>query len=194
MAEELSDIELVALIREGDERAFRLLVNRWRGRLVNFCARRIGDPVDGEEVAQEVCVILYEKIHTFRGDSQFSTWIYRIAVNRCRNRSGSWWNRLMRNGKRVSGVDRETSEITVVDSDSSPEQNMQKIQAGAILMKQLAKLPEIFREVVILRDLEDLSYDEIAAITGTSEGTVKSRISRGRAMLQETVAEVRHEF
>ncbi len=194
MGEELRDLDLVERIREGDERAFRLLVNRWRSRLVNFCARRLGNPIDGEEVAQEVCVVLYEKINTFRGDSQFSTWLYRIAVNRCRNRYGSWWSRLKRNGKRVSSVDRETSEIAVVDRDSSPEQNMQKVQAGKLLMSHLAHLPEIFREVVIFRDLEELSYEEIGAILGISEGTVKSRISRGRAMLQESVAEVRNEF
>ncbi len=194
MGEELRDLDLVERIREGDERAFRLLVNRWRSRLVNFCARRLGNPIDGEEVAQEVCVVLYEKINTFRGDSQFSTWLYRIAVNRCRNRYGSWWSSLKRNGKRVSSVDRETSEIAVVDRDSSPEQNMQKVQAGKLLMSHLAHLPEIFREVVIFRDLEELSYEEIGAILGISEGTVKSRISRGRAMLQESVAEVRNEF
>jgi len=192
--EELNDNELILRIRDGDERAFRMLVNRWRDRLVTFCSRWLGNRVDGEEVAQEVCVILYEKLHLFRGESLFSTWIYQIAVNRCRNRHGSWWNRLTRNGKRVSSVDRETSEITVVDHESSPEQSAQKSQAQAILLAAVANLPVQFREVIILRDLEDRSYDEISRITGSSEGTVKSRINRGRAMLQETLAEVRDEF
>jgi len=194
VGEEIDDLKLIESIRQGDERAFRLLVNRWRQRLVNFCSRRLGNPIDGEEVAQEVCVVLYEKLSAFRGDSQFSTWLYRIAVNRCNNRHGSWWSRLKRQGKRVSSVDRETSEIAVVDSQNSPEQNTQIVQAGKLLMDHLQTLPQNFRDVVIFRDLEDLSYEEIARITGCSEGTVKSRISRGRAMLQELVAEVRHEF
>jgi len=189
-----SDHELVTLIKNGDEPAFRVLINRYRDRLVTFCSRYLGSDTDGEDVAQEVCVLLYEKLDSFKENSQFSTWLYRIAVNRCKNRHGSWWNRLTRNGKRVSSVDRETSEITVVDSNEATDSSTQNSELSEYIMSEIAELSSQFREVILLRDLQDHTYDEIAKIVGTSVGTVKSRLSRGRKLLQTQLEGVRDEY
>jgi len=189
-----SDHELVTLIKNGDEPAFHVLINRYRDRLVTFCSRYLGSDTDGEDVAQEVCVLLYEKLDSFKENSQFSTWLYRIAVNRCKNRHGSWWNRLTRNGKRVSSVDRETSEITVVDSNEATDSSTQNSELSEYIMSEIAELSSQFREVILLRDLQDHTYDEIAKIVGTSVGTVKSRLSRGRKLLQTQLEGVRDEY
>lgn len=190
----LDDRELIEQIRDGNEGSFRILINRHRDRLVNFCVRYLGDRSEGEDIAQEVCVLLYEKLDSFRGDAQFSTWLYRIAVNRCKNRQGSWWSRLTRQGKRVSSVDRETSEIAIVDSGSSPEGSAVQSEMGEMIMNRIAELPTQFREVILLRDLEDRPYEEIAEITNSSTGTVKSRLNRARKILQTQLAEVKNEF
>ncbi len=192
--EKMDDRELIEEIRKGDQLAFRQLINRHRDRLVNFCVRYLGDREEGEDTAQEICVLIYEKLDTFRGDSQFSTWLYRIAVNRCKNHHGNWWNRLFRQGKKISSVDRETSEITVIDDESSPEKQTHESELSELIMNKITGLPEKFREVILLRDMEDRTYDEIEAITGISSGTVKSRLNRGRKLLQAQLAEVRDEF
>ncbi len=189
-----SDHELVTLIKNGDEPAFRTLIDRYRDRLVTFCSRYLGSDSDGEDIAQEVCVLLYEKLGSFKENAQFSTWLYRIAVNRCKNRHGSWWNRLTRNGKRVSSVDRDTSEITVIDDENSSDALTQNSELSEYIMTQIGELAPQFREVILLRDLQDHTYDEIAKIVDASVGTVKSRLSRGRKLLQTQLEGVRNEY
>ncbi len=194
MEDQRSDHELVTLIKNGDKPAFRALIDRYRDRLVTFCSRYLGSDSDGEDVAQEVCVLLYEKLDSFKENAQFSTWLYRIAVNRCKNRHGSWWNRLTRNGKRVSSVDRDTSEITVIDDENSSDAMTQNSELSEYIMTQIGELAPQFREVILLRDLQDHTYDEIAKIVGASVGTVKSRLSRGRKLLQTQLEGVRNEY
>ncbi len=194
MSKTVDDHELIEQIKTGDEAAFRLLINRHRDKLVNFCVRFLGSQSEGEDVAQEVCLVLYEKIGSFKGESQFSTWLYRIAVNRCKNRYGSWWSRLTRTGQRVSSVDRDTSEVTVIDTNFASDSQTERSELSEYLMGLITALPTQFREVILLRDLEDHSYEEIAEITNSSLGSVKSRLNRGRKMLQTQIAEVRDEY
>lgn len=195
MAETIkSDGELIDCFVKGSDNCFTQLINRHRNQLVNFCTHYLGSAEEGEDVAQDICVLLYDALHSFREESQFSTWLYRIAVNRCKNRHGSWWRRLTRQGKRVSSVDRETSEITVVDEDFSPEDAAHMKEKEILLRSALAELDDGFKEVVILRDLEEKSYQEIAEIMGLEVGTVKSRIARGRKMVMGKLQGVRHEF
>jgi RNA polymerase sigma-70 factor, ECF subfamily len=189
-----SDLILVKKAKAGDETAFRNLINRHRDRLVNFCIRYLDSRSEGEDIAQEICVVLYEKLGTFNEKSQFSTWLYRIAVNRCKNRYGSWWNRLTRQGKRVSSVDRETSEITIIDSTETTDRSSEKSELSEFLMSTIATLQPQFREVILLRDLEGYSYEEVAQMTNSSLGSVKSRLNRARTLLQTMLAEVRDEY
>ncbi len=189
-----SDLELVRKAKSGDEAAFRNLINRHRDRLVNFCVRYLDSRSEGEDIAQEICVVLYEKLGTFNEKSQFSTWLYRIAVNRCKNRYGSWWSRLTRQGNRVSSVDRETSEITIIDSTETTDAHSETSELNEYLMSKIATLQPQFREVILLRDLEGYSYEEVSEMTNSSLGSVKSRLNRARKLLQTELAEVRDEY
>ena len=186
--------DLVACFCAGSDSCFTQLINRHRHELVNFCTKFLGDYSDGEDVAQDICVSLYESLHHFRQEATFTTWLYRVAINRCKNRYSSWWQRLTRTSKRVSSVDRDTSEIILIDEDFSPEKATLIKERELLLRSAIAELDIRFKEVVILRDIEDKSYDEIGAILAIETGTVKSRLARGRKMVMGKLQGVRDVF
>jgi len=138
-----------------------------------------------EDVAQEVFIKAYRNWDSFRGDSSAYTWLYKITVNLCRDKARSaWWRRLLpsedpRAGTAAGGVDQ------MVPPEEGPEEAALKSDRRDALMQQVMKLPEAYREVVVLFYYQDLSTVEIADITGQNENTVKTRLFRARAMLKE---------
>ncbi len=148
----------------------------------------LGNREEALDVSQEVFLTIYRKLHTFRGDSSIKTWIYRIAANRASNRF-RWWNRLRRRG--TISLEEHLSKIPDCDHSLDLKSNIQSPEE-ALLMKEereeiermLLQLPLQHRIGVILRDIDGLSYEEIAASMQVSVGTVKSRIARGREMLK----------
>jgi RNA polymerase sigma-70 factor (ECF subfamily) len=174
-----------------DERAFNELVRVYERRIFALMLRMIGNPSEAEDLAQDVFVQVFKAIGTFRGDSKLSTWIYRIAVNLCKNRTK--YLRVRHSGEedeleavaeRVPLGEGGRSNVGHVER---PDEMVAGKQVEQIVQRAILALEPEFRECLVLRDVEELSYEEIGEITGLPPGTVKSRIHRGRATLREIV-------
>lgn len=184
----LSDRKLVRNLRRRDEDAFRELVRVYQHRVFNIVYRILGDREEAEDVAQEVFVAIFKHIDSFRGDAKFSTWVYRIATNQARNRLKYHARRHRRDHQNYE----DAPESAHQDSDFAgtipqPEDAVLGRELEKIIQEGLAELGEIHRTIIVLRDVELLSYQEIAEIVELPEGTVKSRLFRARVALKEYV-------
>lgn len=183
----LGERRLLRRLRDRDERAFREMVEAYGDPIYNLTFRMLGDSAEAEDVAQEVFITVFKQIESFRGDSKFSTWIYRIAANHCKNRIKYLARR--RDRQRGEYVD-ETSDgdgaaqHVAAAPAPAPDRQLAGAELERIVQQTIAALDEDQRLLVILRDIEDLSYGEIAEITGLAEGTVKSRLHRARMALR----------
>jgi RNA polymerase sigma-70 factor (ECF subfamily) len=185
------EARLVARLIARDERAFNALVRGYERRVFALILRMIGSRPEAEDLAQEVFVQVFKAIGSFRGESKLSTWIYRIAINLCKNRSKYLRVRHAGEQDQLDEVQEhaglaEARRANVAQIER-PDEMMAGKQVERIVQKAILELEPSFRECLVLRDVEDLSYDEIGAITGLPEGTVKSRIHRARAQLKELV-------
>lgn len=168
--------------------SFEELFERYRALVFQLAYRMLGDREEALDVSQEVFLTIYRKLHHFRGDSSLKTWIYRIVINRAANRC-RWWNRLRRRGT-VSLDEHLSTECsrsvaeTLESQGRSPEQSLLVEEERAEIERSLLSLPVQQRGAVIMRDIEGLSYEEIAEAMDVSLGTVKSRIARGREELK----------
>ena len=185
------EARLVERLVARDERAFNTLVKAYERRVFALVLRMIGNRAEAEDLAQEVFVQVFKAIGTFRGESKLSTWIYRIAINLCKNRTK--YLRVRHAGEqdelevlqeRVPMGQGTHSNVAHIDR---PDEMMAGKQVEHIVQQAILQLEPTFRECLVLRDVEELSYEEIGAITGLPEGTVKSRIHRARAQLKELV-------
>jgi RNA polymerase sigma-70 factor, ECF subfamily len=189
--EETEEAKFVARLVARDEGAFNELVVAYERRVFALVFRMIGRREEAEDLAQEVFVQVFKAIDQFRGESKLSTWIFRIAVNLCKNRAKYLSRRRSNDQDDVHEMaDRMSGEggkgVTVGDI-SRPDEILEGVQLERIVKRAIAEVDPDFREVLILRDVEDMSYDEIAHVTGLAEGTVKSRIFRARAQLRALV-------
>lgn len=182
--EEISDEDLMEYLQAGHERAFNELVKRYKDRLHNFLYRYTHNHQDCEDLVQETFLRVYRSKHSYERIARFSTWMYTIALNLARS--------LYKKKQRMTTIsihkdptDPEDRPMPLEDKDILPDQELQEKMSVEMLEKALMDLNEDFREVVVLRDIQQLAYEEIADITDTPMGTVKSRINRGRAHLQE---------
>jgi len=177
----------VELARQGDRQAFNRLVLRYQNMIVSLCNHLLGNKNDGDDAAQDAFVKAYLQIGTFRGDARFSTWLYTIAVNVCRNRQRSFWQRLFKQSSTVGipGIDDDSSEmIEIIDSSPLPSQELEKKELRDQIKRAIKMLPCRYRELIVLRDIKQFRYDEIAVIMNVPEGTIKSGIARARLALQ----------
>ncbi len=185
------ETKLVARLIARDERAFNELVRAYEGRVLGLVMRMLGSRAEAEDLAQEVFVQVFKAIGTFRGDSKLSTWIYRIAINLCKNRSK--YLRVRHDGEQdeleavAERVPLGQARGANVAQVARPDEMMSGKQVERIVQRAILALEPSFRECLVLRDVEELSYEEIEQITGLATGTVKSRIHRARAMLREIV-------
>ena len=179
------DEELIAALREGAEEAYERLIVLYQQPVYNLVHRLMTDPSDACDVVQEVFLKIFRNIRLFRGNSSLKTWIYRIAVNEAYNHR-RWFSR--HQGQEV-GIGRDDNsksfENTFSDPGRSPFDLTLDHEKRALIEEALDKLNPNFRAAVILRDVEDLSYEEIAVVLDVSLGTVKSRILRGREALRK---------
>ena len=185
----MSDVEraLIRRLRDRDERAFRELLELHRDRVFNITYRMLGNRSEAEDVSQEVFITVFKTIDSFREESKFSTWLYRVAVNHTKNRI----KYLARRHERDRDELDETSSQTTGAVNGAPVRTPQpdkalaSAQMEALLQEAIDSLDEDQRAVVILRDVEDLSIEEICEITGLPDGTVKSRLHRARLVLRK---------
>lgn len=180
MSERDVDAELVARVQQGDKRAFDLLVLKYQRKIMRLLSRMLRDPGDVEDVAQEAFIKAYRALPQFRGDSAFYTWLYRIAINTARN-----WQAA--NARRPSAPyvieteDGETfSQIDNLTDISTPESLMASRQIVETVNSAIGTLPEELRTAIILREIEGMSYEDIAQTMQCPIGTVRSRIFRAR--------------
>src|SRR5688572_20330197 len=186
----MSEVEhsLLKRLRERDERAFRELIAAHRDRVFNITYRMLGRRDEAEDVAQEVFITVFKQIDNFRGDSKFSTWLYRVAVNHCKNRIKYLARRHDRDKDEYDeGSQGNSSGNGAIGTTvpSSPDRALEGAQMEKVLAEAINSLDEEQRLVVILRDVEDLSIEEICAITELPDGTVKSRLHRARLVLRK---------
>jgi len=181
------DALLIKAFQRGDRKAFDQLVVRHKDRIFNLCYRFLGDYEEANDSAQETFVKAYGRLNAFRLESAFSTWLYRIAVNTCKNKLGSSAYKVKH--KTVSldnpGPDEDGPlTLEIQNGAPSPLARMEEKERMRHIQTALDALPADFKMVVALRDMEGLSYEDIAEIAGVNLGTVKSRIARARAELR----------
>jgi RNA polymerase sigma-70 factor (ECF subfamily) len=176
---------LLRRLRDRDERAFRELVETHRDRVFNITYRMLGDRAEAEDVAQEVFISVFKTIDTFREEAKFSTWLYRVTVNHCKNRIKYLARRHDRDRDELDETSHETNGAAGVPRHVQPDRALEGAQLEVLLQEAIAHLDDDQRVVVVLRDVEDLSIEEICDITGLPDGTVKSRLHRARLVLRK---------
>ena len=179
----MSDEDLMSQFQAGTVEAFDILVGRYKDPLTNYIYRFLGDMKECEDLLQETFLRVSRNRHSYRRIARFSTWLYTIAGNLARSEYRKRKRRRISSLQSVNKNDEEY-EMEVPDETFSPDKDTESSIQDFYIQDALTKIPEEFREVVVLRDVQQLSYEEIAEITGLPMGTVKSRINRGRTKLQ----------
>jgi RNA polymerase sigma-70 factor (ECF subfamily) len=170
------DSDLIGRFKKGDPSAFEAVVRKYQDRVYNLCRYMLRDPRDAQDAAQDAFLKAYKALKDFRPDSSLYRWIYRIAVTTCLD---------YRRKSRREVLSRSEPLSEDLSSDEPiPEQHCQSGEIPDSLQLALQKLPEKLRATIVLREIENLSYEEIAEVLHTSSGTVKSRISRAREQLR----------
>ena len=183
------DKRLIRRLKQRDEQAFRTVVTRYQHKVYNLVYRMLGDPHEAEDVAQEVFITVLKNIDSFRGDAQFSTWLFRIAVNHSKNRIKFLKRRAAGRTHHIEDVpEGAVTHNPFGAAIAGPDTQAMGHQLEGVIQRALARLDPEHREMVILRDVQNLSYQEIQEITGLGLGTVKSRIHRARVALKEEVS------
>jgi RNA polymerase sigma-70 factor (ECF subfamily) len=180
--------KLVRALRQRDEEAFSELVRVYQHKVFNVIYRILGDRQEAEDVAQEVFVAVFKYIDSFRGESKFSTWLYRIATNRAKNRIKYLARRSQYKHQDIA----DTPESKINSNPFGggmfqPDETALGNELHEILKEGLASLSEEHRAVIVLRDVEDMTYQEISEVLEVAEGTVKSRLYRARVTLKDYV-------
>ncbi len=185
MSDREVDQQLVERVQRGDKRAFDLLVSKYQRKLGRLLSRFIRDPSEVEDVTQEAFIKAYRALPGFRGDSAFYTWLYRIGINTAKNH-------LVAMGRRApTSTELDAEEAEGVEAGeqlrdlNTPENQMMSRQVGDTVNQTLQELPEELRTAITLREIEGLSYEEIAAVMQCPVGTVRSRIFRAREAVAE---------
>lgn len=183
------DEKAVARFLGGDPTGFEQIVRHYSGMVFALAARLVG-PWDAEEVVQETFLRAWRGLETFRGDASLKTWLYTIALNRTRARQGSLarMRKVFASPRATAEEDKPWPGEEAPDTSASPEDQAVALEQRARLRRAIRNLPEEFRHAVVLRDLEGLSYDDIARVLCVPIGTVRSRIARGRAALVEELS------
>lgn len=187
--EALSDEELMLLFQRDVRLAFDLLVERFQNPLMNYIFRFTGNKEDAADILQDTFIRVYRKKHLYRTIARFSTWVYTIAGNLAKSELRRGHRKYIRPIERKKDNDEEWS-IPLPDGEPLPDRVADSNIVYERIQKALLQLPDVFREAVVLRDIQELSYEEIAEIVEMPIGTVKSRISRGRLQLKEILKDL----
>jgi RNA polymerase sigma-70 factor (ECF subfamily) len=178
----ITDEQLIAKFQAGDLGAFDQIVERYQGQLINFVGRLLNDRNAAEDIVQETFLRVYRNKHRYKEIARFSTWIYTIAGNLARTELR---RRKIRNFFSISQRGEGEKDYEIPDTDIDVEKSVEGSLVKEMILREVMKLPVYFREVIILRDLQDLSYEEISQILNVPLGTVKSRVNRGRSQIQK---------
>ncbi len=181
------EAELVTELQCGSDAAFDWLVTHYHAPVYSLIFGVIGDSADAADVTQEVFLKAFRGIRGFRRGSSLKTWLYRIALREALNQRRWWWRHRRQQTSIDAGSDAQHAPLELEDLAASPFDQLATREVQAVVHRALRAVPEVFRSAVILRDLEGLSYEEVAEVLEVSVGTVKSRILRGRRALREVL-------
>ena len=184
------DIGLVQRVQRGDKTAFDLLVRKYQHKVVKLVSRYMRDTADAEDVAQEAFIKAYRALPQFRGDSAFYTWLYRIAINTAKNAIVSRDRSPVEFDLDMQNVEESNSMQLRLADPETPESLLQTEEIRSTVNQAIESLPEDLRTAIVLRELEGLSYEEIAAAMECPVGTVRSRIFRAREAIDKRLREV----
>jgi RNA polymerase sigma-70 factor (ECF subfamily) len=178
---------LLRRLRDRDERAFRELLEEHRDRVYNITFRMLGNRAEAEDVAQEVFISVFKNVDSFREESKISTWLYRVTVNHCKNRIKYLARRHDRDRDELDETSHQANGAIAGPQRraAQPDRALEGAQMEVILQEAIQSLDDEHRIVVVLRDVEDLSIEEICDITKLPDGTVKSRLHRARLALRK---------
>lgn len=179
------DAQLVARSLKQDHEAFGQLIDRHATAIVNLAYRMVGNRAEAEDLAQETFLSAFKALSTFRADSKFSTWLYRIATNKCKD-----WLRVKRPGQAQHDVDVEEGLDVYVAEERTPEHLLSQQQVAQELEQAIQRLPPLYREAFVLKHIEGLSYEEMQEILGVNSDTLKMRVYKGRVQLSRELAEL----
>lgn len=180
---EMNEEEIIQRIKDGENEHFDILIRKYRDRVFRYAYSNLGDYDDALEAAQDIFVSVFKSLKNFRGESKFSTWLYSITSNYCKN--------FKRKKRRMNVIsifrndDDMASELPIIDERENLEKKFELDNTYEIATEELQKLPDDYRNILVLRDIEGYTYDEIAEILKISLSNVKVRIHRGRAMLKQ---------
>jgi len=182
------DLQYVILCQKGDTEAFGVLVERHQKKMLNIAFRMLGDYDGACDVTQEAFFAAYKSIKKFQAEAKYSTWLYRIVVNHCKNRlkqlrGTTRYENFSLDDSGEAKTDELRNQLTA--NDANPGTEMEKRERDAQVQQCITSLDEEYREVVILRDIQGLTYEEIREILQIPDGTVKSRLSRARSALKD---------
>jgi RNA polymerase sigma-70 factor (ECF subfamily) len=185
---------IIAELKAGSEEAYAWLIGEFQQPIYSLVYRIVTDPADAADTTQEVFLKVFRGMKQFQGESSLKTWIYRIALHEASNRR-RWWFRHKARETSIEPAEAESTSGTglaikdrLVDERESPFDSVAHEEVRARVEEELRKVPEPYRTTLVLRDLEEMSYEEIAEITEVSLGTVKSRLTRGREALRQRLA------
>ncbi len=181
-----TDNELVRAAQQGDENAFRELVGRYENKVYRLALKMMREPQDAEDVLQETFINVFRHLDSFRGESEFSTWIYRIATNASLMKLRS--KRPIASLDEPVDVDEENLPRELMDWSATPEEMLLSHETRTQMDAALARLPETLRAVFVLRDIEGLNVEETARVLEISQANVKTRLHRARLALREALA------
>jgi len=182
------DRKLIRAFQRGDKTAFDALVRKHKDKVFNLCYRFLGDRQEANDSAQDAFIKVYRSLKKFRLESAFSTWLYRLVANTCKNRLTSLAYRQKKKTIRLSNPgDMEDGQpsMEIRDESPSPINGLEMKERAMLIQEAIGSLPTDKRTVVVLHDIEGLSYEEVSKITGLNMGTVKSRLSRARLALRD---------
>ncbi len=177
------DAQLVVRSLKQDHEAFGQLIDRHASRIITLAYRMVGDRAEAEDLAQEAFLTAFKALPTFRADAKFSTWLYRIAANKCKD-----WLRAKRPGMGQQDVDIDESLDGQVADEQTPERLLSQQQVARELEQAILRLPPLYREAFVLKHVEGLSYEEMEAILGVHGDTLKMRVYKGRLQLSRELA------
>lgn len=181
-----SEEELINAILKGNLKAYEALISQYEKKIYALCLQLLKDPEEAYDAAQEVCIKIWKQLGTFKGQAKLSTWIYRMATNQCldilrkNKRKGQEFSLFL---DEETGEEEKLTDQTAIWHDVSS--HIEQKELGEVLKQGIGELKEDYQAVIVLRDIEQFSYEEIASILEISLGTVKSRLSRARAALRK---------
>lgn len=189
--DQLSDAEIVRRFKNGEHHLFDILVQRYSNKAYQIAYGVLGHREDSEEVAQDVFIRIYKALPKFRGDSEFTTWMYRIAMNLARNKYR--YNKSRGAKRKISmqatiGDDDKRTLIQIPEKRLSPDDQAGLDEYQRNIMREIDNLPPLYRDALVLRNIDQMSYEKIAEVLDCKLGTIKSRIARAREELRKRLA------